>query len=112
MAQNKETIIQRDIIAMLKSNFVFCWRNYMGPVFFAGGAARKNPNKGMPDIAGIIPDSNGRIFFIEVKTEKGKLSDEQTTWMLKLRDKGVIVLIARSVLDVQQEFNKIGISLF
>lgn len=50
---------------------------------------------GFPDLMGYKP-SNGRIFFIEVKTPKGKRRADQVRFAKNLRDKCVIYGVARS----------------
>ena len=50
---------------------------------------------GFPDLMGYKPE-NGRIFFIEVKTDTGKRRKDQVLFANGLRDKNVIYGVARS----------------
>ena len=50
---------------------------------------------GFPDLVGYKP-SNGRIFFIEVKTKTGRRRKDQIAFANGLRDKHVIYGVARS----------------
>lgn len=50
---------------------------------------------GFPDLMGYKPD-NGRIFFIEVKTDIGRRRKDQVNFANGLRDKNVIYGVARS----------------
>lgn len=50
---------------------------------------------GFPDLMGYKPE-NGRIFFIEVKTETGRRRKDQVLFAKNLRDKNVIYCVARS----------------
>ena len=50
---------------------------------------------GFPDLMGYKPQ-NGRIFFIEVKTETGRRRKDQVLFAKNLRDKNVIYGVARS----------------
>lgn len=50
---------------------------------------------GFPDLMGYKP-GNGRIFFIEVKTETGRRRKDQVLFAKNLRDKNVIYGVARS----------------
>jgi len=50
---------------------------------------------GFPDLVGYKP-SNGKIFFIEVKTETGRRRKDQVNFANGLRDKNVIYGVARS----------------
>lgn len=53
---------------------------------------------GWPDITAVT--DNGRMFCIEVKAHKGRLSREQALRLKQLHSHGVLVCIARSVEDV------------
>ncbi len=63
----KESKIQKDILEYLKSEGIFCWKNFTTgiPDKNIDGGYRTNPNSGMSDIMGILPD--GRFLAIEVK---------------------------------------------
>jgi thiamine monophosphate synthase len=50
--------------------------------------------KGFPDIAGIMP--NGMFWAIELKTETGKLSKEQTEWIAALNQSGATAVVLRT----------------
>jgi len=50
---------------------------------------------GFPDLMGFKPE-NGKIFFIEVKTPKGKRRADQVLFANQLRDKCAIYGVARS----------------
>lgn len=53
--------------------------------------------KGFSDLIAI---KNGKIYFLEIKTEKGKASPEQLNFLAVMRDKyGCVAGIARSVDD-------------
>ena len=65
---------------------------------------------GFPDLFGYKPE-NGRIFFIEVKTETGRRRKDQVLFAKNLRDKNVIYCVARSadeaVTSVRDELKKL-----
>lgn len=56
---------------------------------------------GFPDVMCIW--AGGGICFIEFKTTKGRLSDAQGEWLVRLRERGHRVTVARSV-DAAVEF--------
>lgn len=89
--------IQKEIITYLKARpDVFFWRNNVG--------RKKNLYfglKGSGDLMGIIRPS-GRLLSIEIKNEKGKLSDEQIEFMETINSFGGIAFIAHSVKDVEE----------
>jgi hypothetical protein len=51
--------------------------------------------KGFSDLFG-FRKSDGRMFFIEVKNEKGRLRKEQVYFIETMREKGAIAGVARS----------------
>lgn len=60
--------------------------------------------KGFPDLFGFRPD--GRIFFIEVKNETGKLRPEQEKFIEQMRKRGALAGVARSVEDAMEIVNE------
>ena len=100
MQSEKE--IQTQIVDYLKSRGFFVIRNYMGPIHYHGSKVRPNPNAGMPDLSII---KNGITSYIEVKKEKGKVSDKQKEWHLKAYKAGVVVHIFRSLEECMVVFN-------
>jgi len=54
---------------------------------------------GWPDISGVLP--GGRAFFVEVKSLRGRLSHAQLACHARLREAGAVVVVARSLEDVQ-----------
>lgn len=94
-----EADIQREIVCYLDIMRVVWWRCALGGLRAAGGRV-KNPMKGFPDLAGIVPGGSGRLFTIEVKTEKGRLRPEQIMWRHRLESAGVLYILARRVEDV------------
>ena len=54
--------------------------------------------KGFSDLFG-FRHSDGRIFFIEVKTPKGRVSEAQKNFITQMRSCGAIAGVARSVDD-------------
>ncbi len=59
--------------------------------------------KGFPDLFGFRPD--GRIFFIEVKNETGKLRPEQEKFIEQMKKRGALAGVARSVEDAMRIVN-------
>jgi Holliday junction resolvase len=53
--------------------------------------------KGVPDILGVY---QGRFLGIEVKTDNGKVSQEQERFIQNINDAGGIAFVARSIDDV------------
>ncbi len=53
---------------------------------------------GIPDLAVMLPE--GKVLWIEVKSEKGKLSPNQTAFHERLRGLEHDVIVARRVQDV------------
>lgn len=100
-----ESDIQSSILRWLKDNDILHWRVPLGGVRHAGAGTKKNPMTGHPDIAGILPNTCGRYFAIEVKKPKGKRSPKQDEWYEKLNQAGSLVFVATSVQDVSDELS-------
>lgn len=74
-----------------------------------GGRAYKwvSPgNNGVPDRIVILPE--GRIVFVELKTESGTLSSLQRVQIKRLRELGQMVEIVKGVRGVIQFFEEYG----
>lgn len=90
-----ETDIQNAIRLEL-SKYGVCFRMNTG-VFKQGERTVKCGVKGMSDLLFI---KNGRAYWLEVKTDKGKVSKEQLNFLAVMRDKyGCVTAIVRSVDD-------------
>jgi penicillin-binding protein-related factor A (putative recombinase) len=65
---------------------------------------RSNKNefkrKGVSDIIGIY---KGKFLSIEVKSEKGKLTEDQMKWFSDVKSNGGVAFVARSIEDVERE---------
>jgi hypothetical protein len=62
--------------------------------------------KGQADISGICPD--GRRLEIEVKSENGKLSDEQKAFLEEMIRHGALVMVVKGWNDFISQFDSIG----
>lgn len=87
MKSQTEKEITKAIRGCLKTLGVFHWKEFQGL-----GCIR-----GMPDILGIW---KGRMLGIEVKTETGRVSDDQRKFIDRINSEGGIAFVARSVDDV------------
>lgn len=100
MLKISETQIQKQIMDYLISQRILYWRlNTQGIQHFSQGRQffKPNPNRGMADILAIL---NGRAFWIEVKSAKGKLSPEQILFAEKVVQQGCLYIVAKSIDDV------------
>lgn len=88
--------IQTDIMDWLDAKGYFFWRNNSGAVK-RGKRYIRFGAKGSPDIFVI---RNGKIWGIEVKDHRGKLSGEQAEFLTAMQDNGGGYIIARSLEEV------------
>ncbi len=75
-----------------------------------GGKAIKlsaDIENGVPDRIVLLP--NGTPFFVEVKTEKGKLTPLQLHYHLKLKTMGFQVFVIRNTFDIDNLFKNLEI---
>ena len=100
----KEAEVQAAILQWLKLAGYSAWRVPMGPIpCHKGGQKtrwRPNPMAGFPDIMGICKNRPGRMFVIEVKAWKGRISEKQKLWLAHLEALGVITIVARDLSTV------------
>jgi len=82
-----EKEITASIRAFLKAHRIFHWKVWQG----------LGSQKGVSDIVGLY---EGRFFAIEVKTEKGKLSEDQAKFLKLVVINGGNGFVARSLDDV------------
>ncbi|WP_204120264.1 VRR-NUC domain-containing protein [Levilactobacillus wangkuiensis] len=102
--------IQDGIIEMLSLNGFKTWRINVGSVEMKDGRRfHAGPEKGFPDLCG-YRKSDGKMFFIEVKTKTGKRRPAQEYFAKEVAMDPVIYGVARSpeeaLMIVQQGLNR------
>lgn len=102
-----EIDIQNSIRIAL-SDIAVTFRANVG-VFFTkdGRPVRTGLPKGFSDIFG-FRKSDGRAFFLEIKTETGKLSKDQETFLEAMKTLGAISGVARSPKEAIEIITKDG----
>jgi len=94
--KGKEQAIQDSIRVALAQAGYIVFRTNVGKVKTSDGRwFDTGLPTGFPDLMGYKPD-NGRIFFIEVKTDRGRRRKDQVDFSNVLRNKNVIYGVARS----------------
>lgn len=90
-----EASIQHDVIrAVNRSGRAWVARCNSG---FIDGV-RFGLGRGTPDLIGMLT-TTGRFFALEVKSARGRLSDDQRRWAHAARQRGAFVAVVRSVED-------------
>ena len=89
--QNKIRLETSDIAVLFRAN-VGSGYTFDGRYFDTGLP------KGFSDLFG-FRHSDGKIFFIEVKTPKGRVSEAQKNFITQMRSHGAVAGVARSVDD-------------
>ena len=97
--QQPEAAIQKVILHYLALRKIPAWRMNSGAYKSITGTFIRYGNKGMADIIAILPP-DGRWLAIEVKSEKGYLTEAQRDFALTIEKAGGISMVARSVEDV------------
>ena len=94
--KGEEQAIQDSIRVALAEHGYVVFRANVGKVKTADGRwFDSGLPTGFPDLVGYKPE-NGRIFFLEVKTQVGHRRSDQVAFANGLRDKRVIYGVARS----------------
>lgn len=104
--------IQKQIIAYIEAVVprAMVWACPNGSKRSVGGRpanAVPGLRKGAPDLIAALP--GGRVLHIEVKSPKGRASDEQTAFHGRLRAIGHDCIVARGIEDVRRAFEAIGV---
>lgn len=96
--KQSESDIQKAILDYLCARRIFHYRNNTGAAKMQNGRFVSFGIKGAPDIVCV---HKGKYIGIEVKSEKGKQSDEQKAFQKALEFAGGIYILARSLDDVR-----------
>jgi hypothetical protein len=101
---------ERDIqwairVALGKDPRVVLWRNNTGTAERDGARIRYGLCVGSSDLIGILR-TTGRFIALEVKTNKGRVSEEQTQFLDLVRSCGGFACIVRSVDEACQAVDR------
>lgn len=94
------------VISYINARGGFAWKNQSGtlPV---GNRFVHVGTRGLPDVVGVWPTVNveadivGQLIAVEVKTGTGRLTRQQIVMHEELRKRGALVIVARSIVDVE-----------
>ena len=99
MNKTEEHDIQSQIMIDVSKHDCHIFRTNTGTMEMKrGGYFRAGPPSGFPDLTG-FKDSNGKIFFIEVKKRTGRAREDQIQFHYMLTNHNIIHGIARSPED-------------
>lgn len=98
-----EKLIEKSILQWLSVKGIKAWKNHSVGIFDPRqGQFRairgQFTQKGTADILGILPD--GKFLAIEVKSEKGRVTDEQAQFIDDILHRNGFAIIARSLDEV------------
>lgn len=93
----EETILQNTIRIALSKKGCIVHRANVGVFYTVDGREIHIGVDGHSDLYGHRPD--GRAFYVEVKTLKGKISFKQETFLSAMKNSGALAGVARSVQD-------------
>jgi len=80
--------------------YVF-WRQNNAPIFDTTRKAfRAMPKYSAPGLSDILLLKRGRVYFLEVKSAKGKISPQQEEFKAKVEAEGCEYFVVRSIDDV------------
>ena len=101
-----EKSIEVSILEWLKLKGIFAWKVENGGVYNQKRGVHIFSRTRTPGVADIIGIYNGKALAIEVKSEKGRLSDQQKDFLNRFELEGGIVIVARSIEDVSSGLAK------
>ena len=107
----KESQVQTDIVKGIRlfyANELFAFavpnggkRNFREAV----AMKRTGTVAGVSDL--VVLGNNKKVFFVEVKTDKGRMSDTQIEFKMLVESKGFDYLLVRSFADFQKQYEAI-----
>jgi hypothetical protein len=120
MIPQTESQIQIEAIRQLERLFVMRWKHHLvtypnghtvAPIYAVPNEGRRSPRtgkrmkdqglrKGIPDLYLPIKAGGHGGLYVEVKTDKGRVSPEQKTWIEWLSEHGYKAVVCRSVDDI------------
>jgi len=95
----KESFIQAEILAWLRSTGLLHWRSNSGSLFLHGRHINLGP-LGCADISLVLP-THGTFVGMEVKSARGKLRPEQVKYAAGLTKTGAKYFVVRSVQEAK-----------
>lgn len=99
---NNEKAIENEILNFLLSKNIFAWKNQSIGVFDpTKGSFRKRSKFQINGVSDILGFFNDKFIAIEVKSEKGRLSDYQKHFLKVVNDHGHIGIVARNLEQVK-----------
>jgi hypothetical protein len=108
-----EKEIQKEILTLLQSNDIKCWRNNSGVIFGKNAAGKSYMHRlgpaGSCDIIGLLND--GRFLGIEVKRPGHILSDLQIIFIDEINLRKGIAFMATSTEEVFEKLKSYGITV-
>lgn len=105
MRKISEADIENQILTVLSLKGIFVWKNQTAGYFDKKRRIFRKPKsrfqiKGTSDVLGVY---KGRLIAIEVKTDKGRLSPEQKTFLDRINNEGGIAAVCRSVEELNEK---------
>lgn len=98
-----ESEIQNTILEYLTRKGYRCWRQNSAGIYSEKGEYWRKPSKySLSGISDIIVLSEGKAYFIEVKTAKGKQRPDQEDFQAFVESAGCEYILARCLEDVME----------
>src|SRR5690554_3564380 len=101
-----ELEIQQKIVAYLDENIITPFTATLGGVHASVSQRAKSRKlgykKGVPDIIVFVPNCKYHGLCIEVKTKRGRITEDQRKWHYALESKGYFVCVPRSFEEAKQ----------
>ena len=98
LRKSKESEIQKMCIDYLKYAGIFCYKiNNTGTYKKATGSYIPSQTKGIPDL---VMHLDGKVQYIEFKSEIGKMSEHQTAFEKQCTKDGILYWVVRSLDDL------------
>ena len=98
--------IKTACLRYLERRGFFVWNNPSGAVRIAPDRWLHFGRKGSSDIIGLLPD--GRFLAVEVKSDHGRISPEQSVFLERIRGSGGLAVVVKSWQELDQVLREAG----
>ena len=106
MTEPKESEIQKVILDFLRLKGFMAWKNVSTGIAGGGKGKTRFYPMGQKGLADIIALKDSTTLFVEVKREKGKLTEHQKKFLNDVRNAGALGVVARNLDDIIKVLDK------
>jgi hypothetical protein len=106
----RESVLLRQVLALLQARRVPHWRNNVGAAWFRGPRGRVRVVRfgvaGLPDVFAVLPPA-GRLLGLELKSPQGRQTAAQRAVAVALTAAGALCAVVRDVRELDRLLDEV-----